>query len=687
MAPRPTRRGRRPHPASPWPRRRVARAQADAAAPTPPRPTGPRTPTQADRREARPTTTTPTVAARAVAAVAAVAARAAAVAAASPTTDRVRRGDSAEDDDASSDRPGLRRERRQGDGDAPSSRRRRRRRRSGSATEGDDPPGTVTRVRESRRDEPQSVKGSTRLEAKKQRRREGREAGRRRTIITEAEFLARRESVERVMVVREREGRTQIGVLEDDVLVEHYVSRETNVSMAGNVYLGRVQNVLPSMEAAFVDIGKGRNAVLYAGEVNWDAAGLENNQPKRIENALKSGDPVLVQVTKDPIGHKGARLTSQISLPGRYLVYVPEGSMTGISRKLPDTERSRLKGILKEVVPDSAGVIVRTAAEGASEEELRADVERLTKTWDKIKAKADSKGKGKGGAPSLVHGEPDLTVRVIRDVFNEDFTKLVVAGDQAWGEVSEYLGDVAPDLAERLEKWTSDEDLFTRYRVDEQIAKAMDRKVWLPSGGSLVIDRTEAMTVVDVNTGKFVGSGGNLEETVTKNNIEAAEEIVRQLRLRDIGGIIVIDFIDMVLESNRDLVVRRLLECLGRDRTKHQVAEVTSLGLVQMTRKRVGSGLIEVFSENCEHCGGRGIIVHADPVEKPSAATPGVARRLRRQLAAPAPAVAASSRRAAGAVAAARPSAAPAPEPEPRRSPCTPARRRPRSPRPPTPPR
>ncbi|QGN57751.1 Rne/Rng family ribonuclease [Nostocoides sp. HKS02] len=504
------------------------------------------------------------------------------------------------------------------DGDGTSTRRRRRRRRGGSAAENDDPPGTVTKVREARRDEPQSVKGSTRLEAKKQRRREGREAGRRRTIITEAEFLARRESVERVMVVRERGGKTQIGVLEDGVLVEHYVSRETNASMAGNVYLGRVQNVLPSMEAAFVDIGKGRNAVLYAGEVNWDASGLENNQPKRIENALKSGDSVLVQVTKDPIGHKGARLTSQISLPGRYLVYVPEGSMTGISRKLPDTERSRLKGILKEVVPDSAGVIVRTAAEGASEDELRADVERLTKTWEKIAQKAESKSKAKGGAPVLVHGEPDLTVRVIRDVFNEDFTSLVVAGDQAYAEVSEYLGDVAPDLAERLQKWTSQEDLFTHHRVDEQIAKAMDRKVWLPSGGSLVIDRTEAMTVVDVNTGKFVGSGGNLEETVTKNNIEAAEEIVRQLRLRDIGGIIVIDFIDMVLESNRDLVVRRLLECLGRDRTKHQVAEVTSLGLVQMTRKRVGSGLIEVFSETCEHCGGRGIIVHADPVERSS---------------------------------------------------------------------
>ena len=479
----------------------------------------------------------------------------------------------------------------------------------------------MTRVREprSQRDEPTAVKGSTRLEAKKQRRREGREAGRRRTIITEAEFLARRESVERVMVVRGRGDRTQIGVLEDGVLVEHYVSRETTASMAGNVYLGRVQNVLPSMEAAFVDIGKGRNAVLYAGEVNWDAAGLEGGQARRIENALSSGDTVLVQVTKDPIGHKGARLTSQISLPGRYLVYVPEGSMTGISRKLPDTERSRLKAILKEVVPDSAGVIVRTAAEGASEEELRADVERLTKAWEKISAKADAaraKKAGSGGAPVLLHGEPDLTVRVIRDVFTEDFTSLVISGDQAWGEVSQYVEDVAPDLAPRLSRWTAEEDVFAAHRIDEALAKAMDRKVWLPSGGSLVIDRTEAMTVVDVNTGKFVGSGGNLEETVTKNNLEAAEEIVRQLRLRDIGGIIVIDFIDMVLESNRDLVVRRLLECLGRDRTKHQVAEVTSLGLVQMTRKRVGSGLVEVFSESCEHCGGRGILVHSEPVDR-----------------------------------------------------------------------
>ncbi|MDF8263319.1 Rne/Rng family ribonuclease [Luteipulveratus sp. YIM 133296] len=495
-----------------------------------------------------------------------------------------------------------------------SRRRTRRRRRSGSGpAEGEDPPGTVTKVREPRkaRDEVTSIKGSTRLEAKKQRRREGREAGRRRTVITEAEFLARRESVERTMVVREAEGRTQIGVMEDGVLVEHYVSRETQqASMAGNVYLGRVQNVLPSMEAAFVDIGRGRNAVLYAGEVNWDAAGLEG-RPKRIENALKSGESVLVQVTKDPIGHKGARLTSQVSLPGRYLVYVPGSSMTGISRKLPDTERARLKKILKEVVPEDAGVIVRTAAEGASEAELKADVERLTKIWDKIQKKAKT-----ASAPSLLHGEPDLTVRVIRDVFNEDFAKLIVAGNHAWEQVSDYVGSVAPDLADRLEKWTGEKDVFAVYRVDEQLAKAMDRKVWLPSGGSLIIDRTEAMTVIDVNTGKFVGSGGNLEETVTKNNIEAAEEIVRQMRLRDIGGIIVVDFIDMVLESNRDLVVRRLLECLGRDRTKHQVAEVTSLGLVQMTRKRVGTGLIEVFSEPCEHCGGRGIIVHDHPVDK-----------------------------------------------------------------------
>src|SRR5690625_997123 len=503
-------------------------------------------------------------------------------------------------------------------GEGGSRRRRRRRRRAsgeGEASPGqDDPPNTVVKVREPRpgksaEDEVQAVKGSTRLEAKKQRRREGREQGRRRApIITESEFLARRESVQRDLVIRRSGERTQIAVLEDNVLVEHYVDRATHKSYVGNVYLGRVQNVLPSMEAAFVDIGKGRNAVLYAGEVNWDASGMEG-QPKRIESVLKSGQSVLVQVTKAPVGHKGARLTSQISLPGRYLVYVPGGSMTGISRKLPDKERARLKQILKKVMPENAGVIVRTAAEGASEEELERDISRLAKQWDSIKRKSRS-----ASAPSLLNSEPDLTVRVVRDVFNEDFSSLVVAGDEAWDTVHDYVGYVAPHLSERLSHWTGERDVFAAYRIDEQIAKALDRKVWLPSGGSLIVDRTEAMTVVDVNTGKFTGQGGNLEETVTKNNLEAAEEIVRQLRLRDIGGIIVVDFIDMVLESNRDLVLRRLLECLSRDRTKHQVAEVTSLGLVQMTRKRVGQGLLEAFSHSCEHCGGRGLVVSSEPV-------------------------------------------------------------------------
>lgn len=503
------------------------------------------------------------------------------------------------------------------------SRRRRRRRRGESDLELEggldtDPPGTVTRVRgprtpsEATSNRVQSVKGSTRLEAKKQRRRESRESGRRRHVITEAEFLARRESVDRQMVVRQKEDRIQIAVLEDGVLAEHFVSKTQQDSLIGNVYLGKVQNVLPSMEAAFVDIGRGRNAVLYAGEVNWDAAGLDG-APRRIENALKSGDSVLVQVTKDPVGHKGARLTSQISLPGRYLVYVPGGSMTGISRKLPDVERNRLKRILKDRLPADAGVIVRTAAEGASEEELTHDINRLRAQWDAIQNQATST---KVLAPELLYAEPDLTIKVVRDVFNEDFSKLIVSGEDAWDTIEAYVTYVAPDLLGRLERYQGDADVFAEWRIDEQIHKALDRKVFLPSGGSLVIDRTEAMTVIDVNTGKFTGSGGNLEETVTKNNLEAAEEIVRQLRLRDIGGIIVIDFIDMVLESNRDLVLRRLVECLGRDRTKHQVAEVTSLGLVQMTRKRMGTGLLEVFSETCEVCGGRGVITHEEPVEK-----------------------------------------------------------------------
>ncbi|MEB3034875.1 Rne/Rng family ribonuclease [Mycolicibacter sp. MYC340] len=527
-------------------------------------------------------------------------------------------------------------------------RRRRRRRKSGTGDDddtgsSDDPPNTVVHERAPRAkstrngrgtgdDEIQGITGSTRLEAKRQRRRDGRDAGRRRPpILSEAEFLARREAVERRMVVRDRvrtepphQGAryTQIAVLEDGVMVEHFVTSAASTSLVGNVYLGIVQNVLPSMEAAFVDIGRGRNGVLYAGEVNWEAAGL-GGANRKIEQALKPGDYVVVQVSKDPIGHKGARLTTQVSLAGRYLVYVPGASSTGISRKLPDTERQRLKEILREVVPPDAGVIIRTASEGVKEADIRADVERLQERWNQIEATAAETQAKAAGAAVALYEEPDVVVKVIRDLFNEDFSELVVSGDDAWATINDYVGSVAPELLSKLNRYQAPEgpegqggpDVFAVHRIDEQLAKAMDRKVWLPSGGSLVIDRTEAMTVVDVNTGKFTGAGGNLEETVTKNNLEAAEEIVRQLRLRDIGGIIVIDFIDMVLESNRDLVLRRLTEALGRDRTRHQVSEVTSLGLVQLTRKRLGTGLIEAFSTSCQHCAGRGIMLHADPVD------------------------------------------------------------------------
>ncbi|MCX6446837.1 MAG: Rne/Rng family ribonuclease [Actinobacteria bacterium] len=504
-------------------------------------------------------------------------------------------------------------------------RRRRRRARGEGVTPGEtieeDGVLTVVKVREARVREPRSESKSFNRPSRNRfdrndrgDRRERRDFTRKRgTVITESEFLARREAVERSMLVRQIADRTQIAIIEDEVMVEHYVNRNSNISYVGNVYLGKVQNVLPSMEAAFVDIGKGRNAVLYAGEVNWDAHGLSDAAPRKIEHVLKSGQSVLVQVTKDPIGQKGARLTSQISLPGRYLVYVPGGGMSGISRRLPDSERNRLKSILKNLIPEQAGVIIRTAAEGAPEAELERDVTRLKAQWDDIEKKANDSSTS---APTLLYGEPDLTVRVIRDIFNEDFNKMLVQGNQAWDDIQNYIGHIAPELASKIEKWTGSRDLFAENRVEEQLAKAFDRKVYLPSGGSLVIDRTEAMIVIDVNTGKFIGKGGNLEETVTKNNLEAAEEIARQLRLRDMGGIIVIDFIDMTLEANRELVLRRLVECLGRDRTKHQVAEVTSLGLVQMTRKRVGQGLIEAFSTTCESCGGRGIHIHSEPVNK-----------------------------------------------------------------------
>ena len=537
-------------------------------------------------------------------------------------TEPVQTDDSADDqadDQAGDDEQGS---------DGATRRRRRRRRRTGSAEGGtdengreDDPDNTVVHVREPRTSvtpstqsssasEVQGVRGSTRLEAKRQRRRDSRGSRSRPQILTEAEFLARREAVDRVMAVRQRGDLAQVALLEDGVLVEHFVSRAGSESLMGNIYLGRVQNVLPSMEAAFVDIGKGRNAVLYAGEVNWDAAGLAG-KARRIETALSGGDTVLVQVSKDPVGHKGARLTTQISLPGRFLVYVPGGGATGISRKLPDTERKRLKSILDRIVPSDAGVIIRTAAEGVDEEELARDVDRLKNQWEEISRQADKKS----NAPLQLSAEPDTLIKVIRDLFNSDISRLVLDGDRAYEPVSAYIDAVAPELSNRVSRYDGPNDVFAAYRIDEQIAKALERKVYLPSGGSLVIDRTEAMTVVDVNTGKYTGSGGNLEETVTKNNLEAAEEVVRQLRLRDIGGIIVVDFIDMVLESNRELVMRRLTECLGRDRTRHQVAEVTSLGLIQMTRKKMGTGLVEAFSEPCPHCQGRGIILHDVPME------------------------------------------------------------------------
>ena len=506
-------------------------------------------------------------------------------------------------------------------GEGPRRRRRRRRRRGEEASSApDDPTDTIVRVRDRVREPRQGatevvgIDGSTRMEAKRQRRREGREAGRRRTpVLSEAEFLARRESVVRKMIIRQRENLAQIAVLEDDILVEHYVDRATAASLIGNVYLGRVQNVLPSMEAAFVDIGRGRNGVIYAGEIDWDYFGAEG-QNRKVEKVLKSGQTILVQVTKDPVGAKGARLTNHVSIPGRYIVYAPGGHLSGISRKLPESERRRLKDVLSAPVGDSASVIVRTAAEGASEEELIRDVNRLKAQWEDIERKVAA-----GNAPQLLYAEPDLTVRIVRDLFTEDFSELIISGNggitDAYDSVEAYVSHVAPHLKDRLRRWESDHDLFAEYRLDEQIAKALERKVFLPSGGSLVIDRTEAMTVIDVNTGKFTGTGGNLESTVTSNNLEAAEELVRQLRLRDIGGIIVIDFIDMVLPSNRELLLRRLVECLGRDRTRHQVAEITSLGLVQMTRKRIGTGLLEAFTTECPRCHGRGYELHDMPVE------------------------------------------------------------------------
>jgi ribonuclease E len=411
---------------------------------------------------------------------------------------------------------------------------------------------------------------------------------------------------DKLMVITEHGDRDQIAVLEEDVLVQHYVTRAGATSMVGNIYLGRVQNVLPGMEAAFVDVGRGRNGVLYAGEVNYSPEDIEGAAP-RIEQLLKPGQAVMVQVTKDPMGGKGARLTANLSLAGRYLVLAPNQDLQGISRRLPDEARKRLKTLLKRVKPPEHGVIVRTAAESATEEALEADLRRLLAIWDQIQSKAT-----RGKAPTVLYEEPELTVRVVRDLFtDEEYRGLVTDSQRVHRLVVDYLREVAPDLAEKVTLHTGLLPAFEAYRIDEQIHKALDRKVWLPSGGYLIIERTEAMTIVDVNTGKSVGKT-NLEATVVNTNLEAAREVARQLRLRDIGGIIVIDFIDMLLEKNKKQVEDTMRDALAIDKTRSQVFEIGPLGLMQVTRKRVSSGLVESFSQICPTCEGRGIILTYD---------------------------------------------------------------------------
>jgi ribonuclease E len=411
---------------------------------------------------------------------------------------------------------------------------------------------------------------------------------------------------DKLMVITEHGERDQIAVLEGQELMQHYVTRVGAKSMVGNVYLGRVQNVLPGMEAAFVDVGRGRNAVLYAGEVNWSPEDLEG-APPRIEQVLKSGQPVLVQVTKDPIGGKGARLTAQISLPGRYLVLAPNSNVSGISRRLPDAERRRLKAIFKKIRPDPHGLIVRTAAEGASEEALTADLERLLAEWAAIEKRAK-----KAKAPEVLYEEPELTVRVVRDLFtDEEYRELVTDSPRVYELVTGYLRDIAPDVLAKVRLHQGPLPAFEEFHIVEQIHKGLDRKVWLPSGGYLVIDRTEALTVIDVNTGKSVGKS-NLEETVVNTNLEAARESARQLRLRDIGGMIVIDFIDMLLEQNKKLVVDAMKESLAQDKSRSQVFDISPLGLLEVTRKRVSGGLLEAFSEPCPTCEGRGLMLTYD---------------------------------------------------------------------------
>jgi ribonuclease E len=408
--------------------------------------------------------------------------------------------------------------------------------------------------------------------------------------------------VDRVMLVHADPKGPQIAVLEEGEIVEHYVARPEDRSIVGNIYLGRVQNVLPGMEASFVDIGTPRNGVLYAGEVG--IAGDEGEELPRIETVLKSGQPILVQVTKDPMRAKGARLTAVVSLAGRHLVLVPKATSLGVSRRLSEAERGRLRDIAQGIRPAEHGLIVRTAAEGASRQDMERDLKRVLDTWNEIEAKAST-----AKAPELIYSEPELEFRVIRDLFNRDISRCIVDDPELEAKLRSYVRTTAPDLDHRLEVYTGALSIFEEFRVLEQIRKSLDRKVWLGSGGHLVIDRTEAMTVIDVNTGKFVGKS-NLEETVFKTNRESAIEVARQLRLRDIGGIIVIDFIDMEDQKNREEIVRLFRAELDKDRTRTQVFDMSPLGLVQMTRKNVSAGIVEAFSYPCATCEGRGILLH-----------------------------------------------------------------------------
>ncbi|HSJ34934.1 MAG TPA: Rne/Rng family ribonuclease [Acidimicrobiia bacterium] len=425
---------------------------------------------------------------------------------------------------------------------------------------------------------------------------------------SEEEIIIPTDVGRRQMLVRSAGAQTQIVVLEGPVLVEHYVAQPDRTSMVGNIYLAKVRNVLPGMEASFLDFGAAKNGVLYASDVAYDRK-KHRNGPPRIEESLAEGDEVLVQVVKDPMGAKGARLTGTPSLPGRYLVLVPDSDSHGISRRLPEEERNRLRTVIDQVKPDGFGVIVRTAALHASAEEIAADISRLVKAWEEITLKAKD-----GGAPRAVYTEPDLLIRVIREHFTADFRRMLIEDKDAYESVVAYLRATAPDLVSKVQMYEDELALFERYHVDDQLRKALERRVYLPSGGHLVIDRTEALTVIDVNTGKFVGSS-SLEETVLQNNLEAAEEIGRQLRLRDIGGIIVIDFIDMEKERNQQQVLRRLRETLAKDKTRTQVFDVSHLGLVEMTRKNVSAGLLEHFSEPCPHCEGRGVLLHEEAVK------------------------------------------------------------------------